>query len=178
MDWIDTLMLESKRGNSAAQNRLPATDRQVETTHALSARLIAVQGISLIHVTGTTREEISSALELLRGFRATGRRIALCDTANMVAGRQLGRELVEGGTASAVISCGAHGRDLAIGARDAGLDLSSVMVCRDSIAACEVLSCRLAPGDTVLVWGVGRQMCDQLVAGIEKRFASSAVTAA
>jgi len=173
MDWIDTLMLESKRDGAATGDRLPAGATLVDTTHALSARLIAVEGISLIHVNGTTRDEIASALELLRGFRATGRRIVLCDTASMVAGRQLGRELVEGGNASTVVTCGAHGRDLAIGARDAGLDLSSVVVCRDAFAASEVLSCRLAPGDTVLMWGVGAKACELLVAGLEKRFAAT-----
>ncbi len=178
MDWTDTLMLDSKSSHSDGRNRLPAVTTQGNATHALSARLIAVQGISLLYVEGTTREEISTALELLRGFRATGRRVVLCDTANMVAGRPLGREIVESGAVSAVISCGGCGRDLAIGARDAGLDLSSVVVCRNSSAACELLACRLAPGDTALVWGVGQRECNQIVARLEQRFASSSAAAA
>ena len=177
MDWIDTLMLESQRGKITAEGRLPAINAHVETTHALSARLIAVQGISLIHVNGSTREEISSALELLRGFRATGRRIVMCDTATLVAGRQLGRELVDAGTADTVITSGSSGRDLAIGARDAGLDLSNVVVCRDTTAASEVLTCRLVPGDTVLIWGVEPQVCDRLVTVLEKRYPSPAPAA-
>lgn len=171
MEWIDTLMLDPKRENTASEDRRFDGDFSVDSIKAVSARVLAVQGVSLLHAVGRSSEELTAALEILRAFRATGRRVVLCDTSALTPGRQIGRSLVEDSGVEAVVSCGTHGRDLAIGARDAGLDLASVIVCSDVKSACEALVHRLCPGDTVLLWGVDQVACNRLVMWLEKRFA-------
>lgn len=159
MEWTDTLMLEPKRTISIAD-----AQRAVA-----SARVVTVQGITLLQIDSMSREELDSSLEILRGFRATGRRIVLCDTSDLVVGRQFGAGIVEQGGAELLISCGISGRNVAIGARDSGLSLANVVVCNKAEAACDVLSCRLVPGDTVMLLGIDRKTCDELVATLEQR---------
>jgi len=132
-------MLEPNRHQSFFENTQIDQSSNIDSVKAVSARVLAVHGISLVHANGRGSEELAAALEILRGFRATGRRVVLCNTSMLTPGRQNGRSLVEKGGAQAVVSCGVHGRDLAIGARDAGLDLASVVVCPDVKAACEAL---------------------------------------
>jgi len=170
MDWTDTLMLEPTRHASFFEGIAIDGGSKIDSIKAVSARVLAVQGVSLVHAAGRDSGELSAALEILRGFRATGRRVVLYNTSSLTPGRQDGRSLVEKGGAQAVVSCGVHGRDLAIGARDAGLDLASVVVCRDVKAACEALVNQLGPGDTVLLWGVDQETCIRLVLWLDKHF--------
>ena len=159
MDWTDTIMLEPTRTISIAD-----AQRSVSC-----ARVLTVQGVTLLQVDAKSRAEIDSALEVLRGFRASGRHVVLCDTTHLVVGRQFGVRTVEKGTAELLVSCGLSGREIAIGARDAGLSLANVVVCSQAIAATEVMAYRLAPGDTVLLLGIEEKTCDTLVAAIENR---------
>jgi hypothetical protein len=68
-----------------------------------------------------------------------------------------------------LVSCGMAGREVAIGARDSGLDLANVVVCRDSRAACELMAAQLMPGDTVLLLGVDGETSDRLVELLDGR---------
>ncbi len=175
MDWTDTLILESSRQSASLDGQQIEEGNSIK---AVSARVVAVQGISLLHASGSTLEELAAALEILRGFRATGRRVVLCDSSSLAVGRQLGRALVEDGAAEALVSCGSNARELAIGARDAGLGLANVIVCRDVRGACEALLGRLGPGDTVLLWGVDQATCNQLVLRLDKRLSNRIAAAA
>jgi len=175
MDWTDTLMLESNRHKSFFESTQFDKNPNIDSIKAVSARVLAVNGVSLVHANGRETEELAAALEILQGFRATGRRVVLCNTSALTPGRQNGRSLVEKGDAQAVVSCGPHARDLAIGARDAGLDLASVVVCRDVKSACEALVNQLAPGDTVLLWGVDQKTCNRLVLWLDKHFSKSSL---
>ncbi len=171
MEWTDTLMLEPRR---------PTPDN-ISRTVAYKVRVIPVEGVSLLHAEVRTHEETEATLELLRGFRAA-RRVVLCDTSFLVddthtVERQLGHTLVNSGDAEMLVSCGSCAREVAIGARDAGLDLASVVVCGDAKSACEVLTHRLIPGDTVLLLGLDRWTCDRLTASLAKRLFPSAVAA-
>lgn len=159
MEWIDTLMLESTPQHKVTHLRI----------HREAMQVRVAQGTSLLCANIVTYQETTEALELLRGFRATGRRLVLCDTSRISAGRQLGQTIVTEGGASVLVSCGLSGREVAIGARDSGLDLANVVVCRDSRAACELLACRLLPGDTVLLLGVDQESCDRLVDLLDDR---------
>jgi hypothetical protein len=159
MEWIDTLMLEPKPQHKVTHLRI----------HRESMQVRVAQGTTLLCVDIATHYETTEALEQLRGFRATGRRVVLCDTTRIGAGRQLGQAIVAEGAASVLVSCGISGREVAIGARDSGLDLANVVVCRDSRAACELLACRLMPGDTVLLLGVDGETCDCLVNLLDNR---------
>lgn len=163
MDWTDTLMLESTRENVVSEN----------SHSAIAARLVTAHGVSLLHVDARTYEETAAALALLRGVRATGRRVVLCDTSHLARGRQLGAEVVEYGAAEVLVTCGLSGREIAIGARDAGLALGDVVVCDRAKVACDVLVHRLVPGDTVLLLGIDTEACDQLVEELHKRSSKS-----
>ena len=172
MDWTDTLFLESRDPSVAVAER----------TVADGVRVIPVHGVTLLHAQVRTHEQTQIALKLLRGFRATERRVVLCDTSCLVddyltVERQLGNSLVELGEAEMLVSCGLCGRDVAIGARDQGLELANVVVCGDARSACEVLTHRLVPGDTVLLLGVDDETRARLVLSLEKRLSRPAVAA-
>lgn len=168
MEWTDTLMLDTTPELSSNQ-----TNSATEFT-----RVVPVQGSTLLCAKATSRRETIAALELLRGFRATGRRIVLCDTSALVVGKQFGREVVETGEANMLVSCGLSGREVGIGARDAGLDLSSVVVCGKPMAGGQVLLKHMAPGDTVLLLGVESEMCDALAALLADQLAPPVAVAA
>jgi len=159
MEWIDTLMLEPTPKHKVTHLRI----------HREAMEVRVAQGTSLLCANIVSHQETSEALELLRGFRAAGRRMVLCDTSRISAGRQLGQAIVATGGASVLVSCGMAGREVAIGARDSGLDLANVVVCRDSRAACELMACRLMPGDTVLLLGVDDETRDRLVELLDDR---------
>ena len=160
MDWTDTIMLDTASKRAVVEPR----------TEVIAARLLTVEGIALMQTQVDHFEGVTAALGLLGGVRATGRRVVWCDASQLVGGRQLGRELVEVGGADTVVSCGLSGREIAIGARDAGLPLANVVVCGQASSASEVLAHRLAPGDTVLLLGVDESACSQLVESLERRF--------
>jgi len=117
MDWTDTLMLEDAPSSAVSKRPGSAMD---------FTRVDALQGVTLLRVDTTSRHETASALKLLREFRATSRRVVLCDTTQLMVGKQFGHEVVESGAANLLVSCGIGGREVGIGARDAGLDLASV----------------------------------------------------
>lgn len=168
MEWTDTLMLEP------APTGIPSErDSTLDFT-----RVVALQGVTLLYTDATSRDRTASALELLRGFRATGRRVVLCDTSRLVVGKQFGCEVVERGAANMLISCGMSGREVGIGARDAGLDLSSVVVCGNSLAGGQVLASQLVPGDTVLLLGVDQATSDEVAKLLDKKMSQKLAVAA
>lgn len=154
MEWTDTLMLDA-----AAASSMGRPESALDYT-----RVVALQGVTLLCAEATSRQETAAALELLRGFRATGRRVVLCDTSRLVVGKQFGSEVVDSAAAQMLISCGISGREVGIGARDAGLDLSSVIVCNKPLAGGQVLANQLVPGDTVLLLGIDKETCDEVAA--------------
>lgn len=168
MEWTDTLMLEAAPS---------ALTRELDTAME-STRVIALEGITLLCANATSRDETTTALELLRGFRATGRRVVLCDTSRLVVGKQFGCEVVERGGANMLVSCGISGREVGIGARDAGLDLASVVVCSKPQAGGQVVASRLAPGDTVLLLGIDDRTCDEVVQLIDSQWSLRTAVAA
>ncbi|MCH2115385.1 MAG: hypothetical protein MK171_10820 [Pirellulales bacterium] len=141
------------------------------------ARLMTTQGVTLLQVEAKSGCEIESALAVLRRFRAIGRRVVLCDTSNLVVGRQFGSSVVTLGCAELLISCGLSGREIAIGARDAGLSLANVMVCGQAAAAGDVLASHLVAGDTALLLGIEDKVCNSLVAALDRRLSAKLAAA-
>ncbi len=168
MEWIDTLMFEP-----APSGLSDGAGTATEFT-----RIVPLQGITLLCANTTSRSETASALELLRGFRATGRRVVLCDTSHLVVGKQFGCEVVERGGANLLVSCGISGREVGIGARDAGLDLASVLVCGKPLAGGQALACQLVPGDTVLLLGIDDATCDEVAKLIDTQLCMKTAVAA
>jgi hypothetical protein len=172
MEWTDTLILDS------VDRGVTKNDQSV----AVGMQVSPVQGVSLLHAEVHSREETEVALKLLRGFRATGRRVVLCDTSYLADNhqefqRQLGHTIVEAGNAEVLVSCGACGREVAIGARDEGLKLSNVVVCGDVRSACEVLTRQLCAGDTVLLLGIDGITRARFILSLEKRLSRLAAAA-
>jgi hypothetical protein len=167
MDWTDTIMLERE----IPMNKISAGHS------AVSAKVISTQGVSLLQSGAKTFQETASALEMLSGVRTVGRRVVVCDTSQVAFGRQLGSELVALGRAHLLVSCGISGREVAIGARDAGLSLANVVVCGNLAGATEVLGSRVIPGDTVLLLGIDQRGFDNIVIALE-RYLSTRLAAA
>jgi hypothetical protein len=143
---------------------------------------IRVPGATLLVVPQATVAAAEAALKSLRGCRGANRRVAWCNISELartpgVDLRQWGRRLVEEGGVAMVVVCGASGRDLAVGARDAGLALGRVVVCRDEATARNVLGDSIAAGDTVLALGIGMEGCQRLTDRLESRFTGTLATA-
>jgi hypothetical protein len=137
---------------------------------------IRVPGVTLLHTPHATAAAAEAALKSLRGFGTEGRRVAWCNPAELARTpatdvRSWGRRLVEMGGAELVVVFGSGGRDMAVGARDAGLPLGRVVVCRDEATARNVLGDSIAAEDVVLALGVGSDGCQRLADRLESRFA-------
>jgi hypothetical protein len=168
MEWTDTLMLDSFDSLSAGESGA-AMD---------FTRVLPLPGITLLCASATSRDETSAALKLLREFRTSGRRVVLCDTYSLVVGKQFGREVVEHGGAELLVSCGISGREVGIGARDAGLNLSSVVVCSKPLSGGQVLAHRLIAGDVVMMLGFDEPSSEQVAQLLIDRFSTSRAVAA
>ncbi|MGI9427520.1 MAG: hypothetical protein ACR2NM_02600 [Bythopirellula sp.] len=168
MEWTDTLMLDSFAAVSAG-----------DSGAALDfTRVLPLPGITLLCANVNSSDETSAALKLLRGFRTSGRRVVLCNTYPLVAGKQFGQEVVEQGGAELLVSCGISGREVGIGARDAGLNLASVVVCTKPLSGGQVLAHRLAAGDVVMMLGFDEQSSDQVAQLLIDRFSAARAVAA
>ena len=137
--------------------------------------LISIPGVTLLHCPRVTPAAADVALKSLRGFRASARRVVWCNPAELAAApnadlRQWGRRFVDVGGADAVVVEGAAARELAIAARDAGLPLSRVVVCRDDSTSRNVLCDTIAAGDAILALGVSAESCQRLVERLESKF--------
>jgi hypothetical protein len=154
------------------------------TPSSFALGLVAPTGPTALRVSGTTLlvapqatpAAAASALKSLRGFRTAGRRIvwATLNELMRTPGVDLGdwgRLLVDEGGAEMVVVCGAGGRDAAAAARDAGLALGRVVVCRDEATARNVLGDSVVSGDTVLALGIGADSCQRLADRLESKFA-------
>jgi hypothetical protein len=170
MEWTDMLILE------------PRPSGQTDHTVVDGVPVVRVGDVTLLHAKVHTHEETETVLKLLQGFTSAGRRVVLCDTSCLsddyhTVERQLGRTLVDLGQAELLVSCGLCGREVAIGARDEGLELANVVVCGDTRSACEVLTYRVQPGDTVLLLGVGDDTRARLVLSLNNRLSRAAMAA-
>lgn len=142
---------------------------------------IRVPGATLLVAPQATVAAAEAGLKTLRGFRTAGRRAAWCQASDLARTgtfdlRAWGRRLVAEGGAQLVVVCGNGARDVALGARDAGLALGRVVVCRDEATARNVLSDSLAMGDAVLTLGIGSEGCQRLVDRLETRFSGALAT--
>jgi hypothetical protein len=137
-------------------------------------------GADVLHTPQCTPAAVETALKSLRAFRTAGRRIAWCNATELANTRNVdlrawGRKLVELGGADMAVLCGLGGRDLATAARDAGLPLTRVVVCRDDATARNVLCDSIAPGDAVLALGVTAESCRSFTERLESRFETELV---
>ncbi len=148
----------------------------VGPTPATTPTVLRVPGATLLVSSQANLAATEAGMKSLRGLRTSGRRVVWWNTSEMsrTAGVDLcqwGRRIVEEAGASLVVVCGVGGREVAVGARDAGLPLGRVVVCRDEATARNVLGDSIASGDTVLALGAGMEGCQRLCDRLESRFA-------
>jgi hypothetical protein len=139
------------------------------------ATTIRISGATLLVAPHANAAAADGAVKSLRGFKTAGRRVAWCNLSELSRApgadlRAWGRRLVEQGGAEMVVVCGTSGRDVAVGARDAGLPLGRVVVCRDEATARNVLGDSVAADDAVLALGIAREGCQRLADRLESRF--------
>ncbi len=142
---------------------------------------VRIPGATLLVAPQATAVAAEAALKSLRGFRAVGRRVAWCNLGELshTPGADLrtwGRRLVDEGGAEMVVMCGVGGREAALGAREAGLPLGRVVVCRDDATARNVLGDSVAVGDAVLALGVGTDGAQRLADRLESKFSRKLAT--
>ncbi len=104
-------------------------------------------------------ESTASALAALREFPAPARRVAVVGSMGEL-GEHAPRLHRETGQVAATVACagllvfvGPNAADLEAGAKEAGFAASSILLCRDTAEAVEILPPRLRPDDTLLVKG-------------------------
>ena len=100
-----------------------------------------------------------AALEVLREFDAPGRRIVVCGDMSELGDEatdlhySLGNDVVTLCGADLLIACGRFARDVAAGARDAGMPKIRCIACRTLEETLPYLGQAILPGDVVLVKG-------------------------
>ncbi|MBN2218248.1 MAG: UDP-N-acetylmuramoyl-tripeptide--D-alanyl-D-alanine ligase [Pirellulales bacterium] len=110
-----------------------------------------------------------AALELLRDFDTSGRRIIVCgDMAELGDASirhhfRLGREVVNVGGADLLIACGRFARTVVDGARAAGMPQGRTIPCTTPTEALPYLGQAILPGDVVLVKGSRSMNMEQVI---------------
>lgn len=125
-----------------------------------SCEVSEIRGATIIHDGhNASAPAMRAALELLRDFDATGRRIVLLG--DIAAGedeaillhRQLGNQVVTLCGADVLIACGDHAGDVVAAARAAGMPSRQAIACRTPEEAPPYLGQIILPGDVVLIKG-------------------------
>lgn len=160
---------------STASSFSPAEFAVGPSVASAEPRMVRSSGAVLLHAPHGTPTAANAALKSLRELNVAGRRIVWCNAAELAGARNgdprgWGRKFVEAGGADMAIFCGQGGRDLAVAARDAGLPLTRVVVCRDDATARNVLCDSVHAGDAVLALGVSEESCRSFAERLESRF--------
>lgn len=160
---------------STASSFSPAEFAVGPSTAGAEPRMVRSSGAVLLHAPQGTPTSANAALKSLRELNVAGRRIVWCNATDLAGvrngdPRNWGRRFVEAGGADMAVLCGLGGRDLAVAARDAGLPLTRVVVCRDDATARNVLCDSVAAGDAILALGVSEESCRSFAERLESRF--------
>jgi UDP-N-acetylmuramoyl-tripeptide--D-alanyl-D-alanine ligase len=147
----------------------------------MRCEVIDIRGAAIINDTyNSNPTAMRAALELLRDFESSGRRIVVCgDMAELgpqsiALHWQTGKEIVQIGGAELVIACGQFARHVTAGARAAGMQRARAIPCDTVEAALPYIRQILMPGDSVLVKGSRLMAMERVIEGLK---AESAVRA-
>jgi UDP-N-acetylmuramyl pentapeptide synthase len=146
----------------------------LSSTSAGPAAVIKAPGVTILHAPHVAPEAANAALKSLRGLKGARRRVVWCNATELARtpaeSRALGEKLVDEGGANMVVVSGDAAREIAVAARDSGLALGRVVVCRDDATARNVLGDSIAPGDAVLALAVDADSCQRLAERLESKF--------
>lgn len=126
----------------------------------LRCEVSEIRGATIIHDGHkTSAPAMRAALELLRDFDTTGRRIVLlgdiaaAEDEVVLLHRQLGNQVVTLCGADVLIACGDRAGDVVAAARAAGMPSRQAIACRTPEEALPYLGQLILPGDVVLIKG-------------------------
>ena len=168
--------------NSPSTTLAPETFAVGPTALAEGPATLRVPGATLLVVPEADQRSANAALKSLRGFRTDGRAVVWANLGELAEAPhvdlgQWGRRLVEEAGAQLVVMCGPGGRDVAVGARRAGLPLGRVPLARTNAAPPNVPGDSGTAGDAILALGIPRDSAQRLADRLESRF-SRTLTAA
>lgn len=139
----------------------------------MRCQMLDVRGATIINdAYNANPTSMRAALELLRDFDATGRRIAVCgDMLELgdeaaVLHWQVGREAVATSHVDLLIACGDYARHVVAGARAAGMPTQRAIPCRKADDVLPYLGQAVQPGDVVLIKGSRAMAMERLVAAL------------
>ncbi|NLY02711.1 MAG: UDP-N-acetylmuramoyl-tripeptide--D-alanyl-D-alanine ligase [Rhodopirellula sp.] len=141
----------------------------------MRCEVVEARGATIINDTyNASPAAMKAALELLRDFDAPGRRIVVSgDMAELGdeairLHRQLGNQIVSLCGADLLIACGEFARDVAAGARAAGMTPTRAIPCRTPEETLPFLGQVILPGDVVLVKGSRVMGMERLVEAMQR----------
>ena len=146
-----------------------------------SPAVITAPGVTILHAPHAAGLAADAALSSLRGLKGVRRRVVWCNSTQMIRtpaeSRAWGQKLVDQGGANMVVVSGAGAREIALAARDAGLPIGRVVVCRDDATARNVLGDSIAAGDALLALSIDAETCQRLAERLESKFEQELITA-
>jgi len=141
----------------------------------MRCEVLEMRGATVINDTyNSNPTAMRAALELIRDFDASGRRIVVSgDMAEL--GREsiashwrLGKETVSLGGAELLIACGRFARHVVAGARAAGMPHARAVPCETADDALPYLGQAIQPGDVVLVKGSRNMAMERVIEALER----------
>jgi UDP-N-acetylmuramoyl-tripeptide--D-alanyl-D-alanine ligase len=156
---------------------LPEIASALETFQAVPGRceVREIRGATIINdACNSDPSAMQAALDLLREFDASGRRIVVCGASAEPAQRgaaghwRLGKEIILRGGAELVVACGEFARHVTSGARAAGLARTRAIPCDTVDDVLPYLGQAILPGDVVLITGSPMMGMERLVEALEQ----------
>jgi UDP-N-acetylmuramoyl-tripeptide--D-alanyl-D-alanine ligase len=136
----------------------------------MQCEVIEARGATIINdASSASPTAMRAALELLRDFETSGRRIVVCgDMADLgseapLLHAQLGNQVVTLCGADLLVACGEYAGHVTAGARAAGMPHAHAIPCRKPDDALPYLGQAIQPGDVVLIKGSGVVALEQIV---------------
>lgn len=161
------------------ENLPRAEDRR--TARTTLCRIVPAGKITLLDWSGNATPDLwPTALEELRGLDQKGRSWIVCGDLcspqwdHGIMHERIGADAVYIGNANGLVACGQFARNMALGARHAGLPPSRVVACRHLREATNAVQRWMVPGDRVLVAGSRHLNMVPLVENLERNQAAKA----